>query len=114
MADVKLKYLDKVVVVSPQKDLVGYKETDNLAESLHQAIENGSKYIVVDLKKVSFMNSAGLGALIKAHKDAKAVGGSMKLCNLNERTHHLIALVKLEMEFDICTSEEEAIASFAV
>lgn len=113
MADVKLKYLNQVVVVSPQKDLVGYKETDNLAESLHEAIENGSKYVVVDLKKVSFMNSAGLGALIKANKDAKAAGSSMKLCNLNERNHHLIALVKLELVFDIYENEEEAIASFA-
>jgi anti-sigma B factor antagonist len=111
MRYVKVKRLNGVVVVQPSRNLVGDKETAELQEALLQMITGGVQCLIVDLSEVGFMNTNGLEVLVFAKLKSLKSEVQMKLCNLNERTKAIIAILKLVQWFDIHESEEEAIAS---
>lgn len=85
---------------------IGFRTTiDNLLSS-------GTTRIVVNLEHVNFVDSAGLGALIEAHRKTKAKGGQLKLTNLGPNLKHALELSRLLPLFDTCATEAAAVASF--
>jgi anti-sigma B factor antagonist len=112
MRHIKSKRVGQVVILTPQRSLFGDDETYELREAIAQLDEEGNQYLVVNLSKVERINSTGLGFLIEGHKKYDKRGAQMKLCELREKSVHLIATVKLETKFDIYPSEEEAMVSF--
>lgn len=113
MTSVNIKFLGDVAVITPQKNLVGSNETEELADCLKEITDSSNLSIVVDLTNISFMNSSGLGALIQGSKDARATGRRLTLCALNDRNRRLIEVLRLEKLFGICESQEKAVANFA-
>jgi anti-sigma B factor antagonist len=68
--------------------------------------------IVLDLGKVGFIDSAGLGALIAARTSALNRNAGMKLANLTKKIRDLLNIAKLVTVFDTYDSVEAAINSF--
>jgi anti-sigma B factor antagonist len=77
-----------------------------------ELIKNGRTKIVVDLSKVTYIDSAGVGMMVAELKKVRQNGGAMKLSQLTARSHHLLALMKLKLVFDIFADEQAAIRSF--
>jgi anti-anti-sigma factor len=113
MTQTKVKYLNRVVVLAPQKQLLGSGETMDLGERIEALDADGNQHLVVNLKKATYITSAGISVLIRGHKSYRARGARMVLCCLNEVSQHVLTVMKLSLEFDIYDTEEEAIASFA-
>lgn len=67
--------------------------------------------VVVDLKRIEVMSSAGLGMLISAHKSVSDAGGRLVLANITT-IEDLIAMTRLNRVFGSYDSVEEAIESF--
>jgi anti-sigma B factor antagonist len=82
------------------RDMVG-----NLAES-------GKKNIVLNLGEVTYMDSSGLGELVKTHTTIRNLQGEVKLVNLSKRVEELLQMTKLSSVFDIYEDEASAIGSF--
>jgi anti-anti-sigma factor len=80
-------------------------------ESLGRHIESkkGLK-IVLDLKNVEYLSSAGLGHLVSLLKKSKANDGVLKICSLQEAIAELFDVMHLDKIFEICPSAEEALA----
>jgi len=70
--------------------------------------------VVLDLGQLSFVDSAGLGALIAARTAAASRGAAIKLANLTKKMRDALAITKLATVFDVYESVEEAIKSFPV
>jgi anti-sigma B factor antagonist len=68
--------------------------------------------IVLDLGKLAFIDSAGLGALIAARTASANRGAGIKLANLTKKLRDALAITKLVTVFDVYDSVEEAIKSF--
>lgn len=68
--------------------------------------------ILIDLKRVEYADSSGLGALLFGHRQTKTNGGKLKLVNLNPKVLSLIKIAKLDMVLEGYDNEEEAIESF--
>jgi anti-sigma B factor antagonist len=83
-----------------------------LHESIKGLIEAGNKNILLNLAKVTVIDSSGLGELVAGYASAERNGGAMKLANLSDRFIELITITKLYTVFDIYDNEADAIASF--
>lgn len=68
--------------------------------------------IVINLSKVTYVDSSGLATLVEILKNMRAYNGKMKLANMAPKIKSLFEITKLDKLFDIKASEEEAITSF--
>ena len=82
----------------------------NFKHQIETTITGGSRKLLINLAKVSYMDSSGLGELISGYTQMQRVSGKMKLLNLNKRLNQLLVITKLNAIFQVVQSEEEAIA----
>jgi anti-sigma B factor antagonist len=83
-----------------------------LREIVRDLAEKGRKAIVLNLGEVQYIDSSGVGELVKAHTTIRNQGGQLKLANLNKRVHELLQMTRLSNVFDIQKDETSAIESF--
>ncbi len=83
-----------------------------LREIVRDLAGKGQKAIVLNLGEVHYIDSSGVGELVKAHTTMKNQGGQLKLTNLNKRVDDLLQLTRLSAVFDIQKDEASAIRSF--
>ncbi len=83
-----------------------------LREIVRELAENGKKAIVLNLGEVVYVDSSGIGELVKAHTTIRNKGGQLKLANLNKRLHDLLQMTRLASVFDIEKDESSALKSF--
>jgi anti-sigma B factor antagonist len=82
-----------------------------LREIVRDLAEKGQKTIVLNLGEVHYIDSSGVGELVKAHTTIRNQGGQLKLANLNRRVHDLLQMTRLSNVFDIQKDEASAIES---
>ncbi len=98
------------VVISPQGDL--HRETAEGFQILSdELLGEGRQYFVVDLGEVSFVDSAGLGALVRLYKRVRIGEGDVRLARVSPNVMQIFDLTRLNRVFDIFPSPEEAAAS---
>jgi anti-sigma B factor antagonist len=68
--------------------------------------------LVLDLSKIEFIDSTGLGALVACLRQARAIGGEIKLTGLTKSARALFELVRMHRVFEVFNSPDEAIASY--
>ena len=83
-----------------------------LREKVNELLEGGKKNILLNLEKVSYMDSAGIGELVACYKRAKEKDGTVKLLNPSGKVYDLLQLTKLEEVFETYKDESEAVGSF--
>ncbi|RKX28902.1 MAG: anti-sigma factor antagonist [Candidatus Zixiibacteriota bacterium] len=103
---------DGVIVLEPKGKIMGGPDATLLHDKLHEIIEAGKKKVVIDLSKVDWMNSTGLGILISSYSTLRKSDGELKLANVTEKIQSLLTITKLVTVFDAHDSVEEAISSF--
>ena len=68
---------------------------------------------MLNLEGVPYIDSAGLGEMVRAYTTVSRQGGKLKLLNLTKRIEDLLAITKLMTVFDTFDTEAEAVKSFA-
>jgi anti-sigma B factor antagonist len=84
-----------------------------LREIVRELAEQGTKKIVLNLGEVNYIDSSGIGELVKTHTTIRNQGGQLRLINLNKRIHDLLEMTKLYAVFDIEKDEAGAIRTLA-
>ena len=107
MALDKIKHGD-ITVLTPKKDLMGGDETEELEKEAREIAGQGHPKIVIDLGKVSYVNSTGLGSLASIHVTCQKAEGWMRLARTTRRIKNLFLITKLNMVFDSYDSVEDA------
>lgn len=100
------------VVLQLKGNVMGGPDGAKLHDQLHEMKESGKKHVVVDLGKVKFMNSSGLGMLISGMTTMRNSGGDLRLANVADRIQSLLVITKLITVFKHFDSVEEAVESF--
>lgn len=83
-----------------------------LHDSIKRLVAEGKNQIIVNLAKVSHIDSSGLGELVSGYTTLKAAGGALKLVNVNDRVTNLMTITKLYTVFEIFENETDAVNSF--
>ncbi|MDH7515560.1 MAG: STAS domain-containing protein [Bacteroidota bacterium] len=99
-----------VVVVVPEGTVLGGPEATSLKAEFHRLIEEGKRKIVLDLSRVTLMNSTGLGILIGSYTSLRSTGGALALASPNEQVRTLLAVTRLDTVFRCYPGVREASA----
>jgi anti-sigma B factor antagonist len=84
-----------------------------LKDKVNSLVNQGHKKIVLNLADVPYIDSAGLGEIVRTYTTVSRQGGSLKLLNLTKRITDLLAITKLLTVFETFDTEAEAIKSFS-
>jgi anti-sigma B factor antagonist len=106
IADQALDERTHVIALVGQVDLYSAPE---FKQRTAEVIEQGKSRIVVDLSRVSFMDSTGLSVLVGALKRLRLVGGALAVVSANEDTLRLFEITGLNASFPIAPSREQAV-----
>ena len=102
------------VVVLDLKGKITLGEGDELLkDKVNSLVNQGHKKIVLNLADVPYIDSAGLGEVVRTYTTVSRQGGSLKLLNLTKRITDLLSITKLLTVFDTFDAEDEAIRSFS-
>lgn len=98
-----------VLDISGEIDLYNAPEIKDI---INQLIEEQKYCVVINLEKVSYIDSSGIGALISSLSNLKKYQGGLKIINVYASVRKVFELTKLTSFFEIFDSEDEAVASF--
>ena len=70
-------------------------------------LDAGHTHVVLDLAGVPYIDSAGLGAIVRAHTSACGRGGGLRLLNVAGRNRHLLSITGLLTVLHTCELEEK-------
>jgi anti-sigma B factor antagonist len=85
---------------------------DRLGDKVRSLLQQGQTRLLVNLSRVGYMDSAGLGELVQAYTTAARQGGSLKLMGATKRLNDLLIITKLSTVFEAYDDEPSAVASF--
>ena len=80
-------------------------------DAVNDLAEHGRLHLIIDLAKVSYIDSAGIGVLVGRYLSLRRRGGDMKLANLTSRSHRVMTITQLLDVFDCFDSVPEALES---
>lgn len=104
--------MDGVVVVNLSGKITFGETANRMLETVSDLLERGEQKIVFNFEKVQYIDSAGLGVLVKCRNKARASQGVLKLATLPKGIRDLMRITKLISLFEISDSEAESVASF--
>ena len=109
---VEVRPAGEVVVVDLKGKLTAGLGDQILRETVDELLAEGKRKILLNLSKVTFLDSAGLGELVAGLKTCKRFGAEMKLLSLGERAQATLYMARLLPVFEIYGTEAEALAHF--
>jgi len=84
-----------------------------LKDKINSLVSQGQKKLVLNLEGVPYIDSAGLGEIVRTYTTVSRQGGKLQLLNLTKRIEDLLSITKLLTVFEVFDSEDEAVKSFA-
>jgi|SRR5882724_68065 len=97
--------------VLPLKGEIDLHVSPTITASLNQMIEKKPKRLVVDLSEVTYIDSAGLAALIEAMQKVEGYGGKFSLAGLQETVRSIFEISRLDQVFQIFPDADAALSS---
>jgi len=84
-----------------------------LKDKVNSLVNQGHRKIILNLADVPYVDSAGLGEIVRTYTTVSKNGGSLKLLNLTKRITDLLAITKLLSVFETFDAESDAVRSFS-
>lgn len=86
---------------------------DALRDAVVKLVDDGKTKVLLNLGDVPYVDSAGLGEIVRCYTTVSRKNGHLKLINLTAKIRDLLAITKLLTVFETYDSEEEAVKSFS-
>ncbi len=99
-------------VITIDGNVIGGPDATVLNDEVHRLTAESKVNLVMDLGEVKFINSSGLGMLIRTLSSVRKAGGDLKLVRVSPKILNLLTVTKLNSVFQIFESVDEAIESF--
>jgi anti-sigma B factor antagonist len=106
------RHVGDVTIIDLNGRLVLGDGDELLRDKVNSLVQQGHNQLIANLSDVGYMDSAGLGELVRCYTTVTRRGGALKLLGLTKRVSDLLAITKLLTVFDSYDSETEAVASF--
>ena len=101
-----------VLLVALSGKVIGGPELMEVKDVFQKAVDQDKKKVLLDLGRVNWMDSSGLGVIVSGHTTLSRAGGSLRILNATKKIHELFIITKLITIFDTYTDEQEALNSF--
>jgi anti-sigma B factor antagonist len=101
----------RVTIVCCNGRIVAGSESDSLRAHVAWLLRD-RRSIVLHLGEVGFIDSSGLGTMVRALTSTRQVHGNLKLCNVPEFVRKVLEMSRLTAVFESHESEEKAVAAF--
>lgn len=92
--------------------LVLGEPVDSLGKAVKGLLEEGHNRMVISLKGVDYVDSAGIGELVAAKKRTVEKGGDVRLLMPNKTVYNVLSILSLHLVFKILDDEAKAVGSF--
>jgi anti-sigma B factor antagonist len=102
---------DVVILDLHGKILIGEGD-DALREAVTKLVDSGKTKLLLNLADVPYVDSAGLGEIVRCYTTVSKKGGKLKLLNLTKKIQDLLSITKLLTVFETFEDESEAVKSF--
>ncbi|NVM02153.1 MAG: STAS domain-containing protein [Candidatus Helarchaeota archaeon] len=109
---IKEKMEGDIAILQISGKLMGGPETQELHEHIKGLIADNINKVIIDLSKVKWMNSSGLGVLMASYTTIKNKGGDLKLANVTDKVNSLLMITQLITIFKTYDTVDRAIVSF--
>jgi anti-sigma B factor antagonist len=106
--DVKQQKVNGFNVIVINEDRIDAHNSGELKEFILHTIEQGDIKLVVQLDKVKFIDSSGLGALLSGYKNAAAKSGKLMLAGCKKPVQSMFELTRLNRVFEMYANVDEA------
>jgi len=106
------RLIGDVVIIDTIGELRLGEGTNVLRNVVNETAEQGYKNILLNLRDVRHIDSAGVGELMSCYTSMRNRGGQLKLMNLSKNVHNLLQITKLYTIFEVEDDEPTAVASF--
>jgi len=103
---------DDVMILDLKGKLTIGEGDELLKDKVYSLIQQGHKKLILNLEGVPYVDSAGLGEIVRTYTTVSRQGGNLKLLNLTKRIEDLLSITKLLTVFDTYEPEQEALTSF--
>lgn len=110
---IKEKTSGSVTVLSLSGKMMMDAQSSELHHHVKKLIKSGNKQIVIDLGKVSWLASIGLGAILASYTSLKNASGDLKIARASRKIRSLFIFTQLIDIFKDYDSVDEAVASFS-
>ena len=107
------RVVDGVTILDLKGKLTLGEGDELLKDKINSLILQVRKKIVLNLAEVPYIDSAGLGEIVRTYTTVSRQGGSLKLLNLTKRITDLLSITKLLTVFETFESENDAVRSFS-
>jgi len=105
--DIHSRQENGYVIVSPHQD-IDLEVSGEFERVLLQAAPTGQEKIILDWAKVAYVDSSGIGAIVRIHRHLKDRGGELILAGCNENLLKIFKLINFQKYFRIFPSANEA------
>ena len=102
------RYVGDVFVLQCAGRIVAGQEVEILHETIRRELAQ-QPHVVLQMADVQFIDSSGLGTIVRLMSAARAAGGDLKMCHLPEMMRKVLAMTNLHKVFEIYETEDEAI-----
>ena len=109
---ISTRTVDSVTVVDLQGRLMLGDDTEQFRTEIRELIQSGLTKILLNMGNVGYIDSSGVGELVRAYASVTNQGGQLKLLNLTKKLHDLLMVTKLLTVFEAHENEKQAIESF--
>ena len=110
---IKERKRDGVAILEMSGKLMGGPDAETFSETLKTLIHEDCHNVIVNMEKVKWVNSTGLGILISGYTTLRKSGGELKLLKVSDRIENIFIVSKLYTVFESYQDEDEAIQSFS-
>ncbi len=110
--DIPVEKFGDVAVVAVPVDELDAGNTAEFKRDMAPVLEAHAK-VVLDLSRLRFIDSSGLGSFLSCLRKVNAKGGDLKLCRISTQVRTVIELVRMHRMLDIFETSEEAVRDFA-
>lgn len=107
----KRKKGDVLILDLEGKILIG-EGIEELRETINTAVNEKETKLLLNFEKVPYLDSTGLGEVVRSYTSVKKGGGVVKIVKLTNKVRDLLSVTKLITVFETFEDEEKAVASF--
>ena len=109
--EIAVDKMGDVTVAAIPVDELDASNAGEFKRDIAPVLQANSK-LVLDLSRLSFVDSSGLGAMLSCLRQLSAKSGDLKLCGMSKQVRALFELVRMHRIFDIYGTRAEAVSAF--
>jgi anti-sigma B factor antagonist len=106
------KRYDDIIVLALSGTLLSDGDASRVRDTVYKLLDDNTKKIVIDIQRVTHMNSTGLGAIVASLTSARNRQGDLRIAGTNEKIGPLLTVTKLVRVFKVYETVDRAVASF--